>query len=129
MRIFLIVLMMLLVGCSGKPETPLAGEYSSRVGRIDFDTTATADMSINGTKPFSGDIWDANWKRKGDSLTVTTRPGFKNQYQVTYSFDVVDDGAQLILRRIDVKTEATGETETIVMPKETVADMTFNKHN
>lgn len=129
MRVALIGLMVLLAGCSGKPETPLAGEYSSRVGRIDFDTTATADMSINGTKPFSGDIWDANWKRKGDNLTVNTRPGFKNQFQVTYSFDVVDDGAQLILRTIDVKTEATGETETTVMPKETIQDVTFNKHN
>lgn len=128
-KLFALLVFGLLVGCSSKPETPLAGDYSSRVGQLSFPTTATANLTLMGGAAFSGDVREANWKRKGDVLTIETRPNFKNQYQITYSFDIVDDGAQLILKRVDTKTEATGNVETTELPEGTKADLTFNKHN
>lgn len=119
----------LLAGCAGKPETPLAGLYEARIGQVNFDTTATSDLRLGGQAPFSGEIWDAAWKRDGDTLTITTRPKFKNKYQIKYTFDVINDGAQLILRRADTTTEATGETETTKFDTATEPDLTFNKHN
>src|SRR5690606_22411906 len=126
---FLLGLLALVAACSSKPETPLTGTYVARIGQVSFDTTATADMILVGTAPFSGDIVNAGWKRKGDTLTITTRPKFKGKYQVTYTFDVLEDGAHLVLREMDVTTEETGKTETTVMPDDTRADATFNKRN
>lgn len=128
-KLFLLGLLALVAACSSKPETPLTGTYVARIGQISFDTTATADMVLLGTAPFSGDIVNAAWKRKGDTLTITTRPNFKGKYQITYTFDVIDDGAHLLLREMDVTTEETGKTETTVMPESTHADATFNKRN
>lgn len=119
----------LLAGCAGKPETPLAGVYSARIGEVNFETTATADLTLAGGAPFSGDIYDAAWKRKGDTVTLTTRPKFKNQYQITYTFEVIDDGAQLILRQADTTTESTGKTDTVKFDPKTAPDLTFNKRN
>ena len=129
MRALILGLMVLLIGCSSKPETPLEGDYSANIGEMRFDTTTSANLSLAGTAPFSGDIYEAAWKRKGDTLTLTTRPKFKRMYQITYTFDVIDDGAQLILRRIDTTTEATGKTETTKIDSKVTPDVSFSKHN
>ncbi|MBJ6984046.1 hypothetical protein [Luteimonas sp. MC1750] len=114
--------------CSSEPETPIAGEYSSQIAQIDFNTTATADAAFAGTKPFSGDVYGATWKRKGDKLTLTSRPNFKGKYQNTYHFDIIDDGARLALTKIETLTEATGETEITEVPAEAAEGLTLNKH-
>ena len=128
MRILILGLLVLLASCSNKPETQLAGDYVARVGSLEFKTTATANLTLMGTAAFSGNVFEAAWKRKGETLTVTTQPNYKRQYQITYTFDIIDDGAQLILRRIDTTTEATGKTETTKIEQESFPDMTFNKY-
>lgn len=129
MRVLFLGLVALLVGCAGKPETPIEGYYYANMGQVRFETSTSAHLSLYGTSPFSGEINDAAWKRKGDTLTITTRPKFKNKYQITYTFDVIDDPAQLILRQIDTTTEATGKTETTKIDSKVAPDVSFSKGN
>jgi len=83
-------------------------------------------MDIIGTKPFSGQFREAEYVRKADTLTLTSRPGHKGQYRITYTFTILDDGAQLQMATITIEDEKTGTNEEIHAPG-AEADQIFSK--
>lgn len=120
----------LAVGCSSKPDTPLEGRYSSQFHEITFNTTATANLFIQGDEPYARRGFEADWVRKGNRLTISTRPKFNGRYQINYNFDVINDGAQLAMKSVDITTEATGETEEVeISDEQRQKEYIFNKHN
>lgn len=113
-------------GCSGSSAPQLEGTYVGNVGELTFETTTIARLDIMGTKPFSGQFRNAQYVRKGDTLTLTSRPGHKGQYQIIYTFDVINDGAQLQMDTITTEDAQAGSKETIDAPG-AEADLTFSK--
>lgn len=125
-----LLLCVFVVGCSSKPQTPLEGRYSSPFHEITFITTATANLFIQGDEPYARRGFEADWVRKGDRLTISTRPKFNGRYQINYNFDVINDGAQIALKSVDITTEETGKTERVeISDEQRQKEYIFNKHN